>query len=109
MNKFYIRPCPFCGGKANIKANYSSGYYYVRVQCVVCDAQGRSYRAEKYSIKDAELAVTAWNLRAYDRINPEDIDALAYVREFRKQNEKVNHSPDEFIPSENISPDDMGK
>ena len=109
MNKFYIRPCPFCGGKADIKSNYSGGYDYVRVQCLVCDAQGRTYRTRNYTVKDDELAVTAWNLRAYDRIDPEDIDAVAYVKEFGRRSEKVNHTLDEFIPRENISPDNMTK
>ena len=115
MSRMRLRRCPFCGGKANTMWNYSGGFYYIRVRCNVCEAQGKSYKSEEnptdneWDTFECRMAASAWNMRAYDRIDPEDIDALAYVREFGKQNEKVNHSPDEFIPRENILPDDMGK
>lgn len=46
-------PCPFCGGKANIKPS-SSGFF---VECNDCTA--RTYYYEKRSV-----AVEAWNRRA---------------------------------------------
>lgn len=82
MSAIRIRPCPFCGGKGRIKRNYSSGFYYTRVQCIVCDSQSRTYRNVEEVEVDDRLAISAWNLRAYDKIKPDDIDAIAFAKEF---------------------------
>ena len=82
MSAIRIRPCPFCGGQGRVKTNQSGAYYYTRVQCVVCDSQSRTYRSVKSTAVEDTLAITAWNLRAYDKINPDDIDAIAFAKEF---------------------------
>ena len=91
-----LRRCPFCGGKANVMWNYSGGFYYTRVKCTVCEAQGKSYKSEEnptdneWDTFECRMAASAWNMRAYDRIDPKDIDIAAYVEEFGK---KENSNP----------------
>lgn len=86
-----LRRCPFCGGKPVLMWNYSDGFYYTRVKCTVCDAQCKSYKSDncpsdkEWDTQECRRAVGAWNLRAYDRIDPDDIDAAAYIREFGRK------------------------
>lgn len=51
-----LKPCPFCGGEAKLKA-WSWPYDRFRVQCAACRCQASGLRA------DPEDAITAWNTR----------------------------------------------
>lgn len=92
MSKLKLRRCPFCGGKATLSSNYSNGWHYVRAYCVVCDSQGKSFRSKDdpesndWDTLECRKAVAAWNLRAYDRIDPDDIDVAEYKKEFGHKN-----------------------
>ena len=49
-----LKPCPFCGGRADIhKCHHSKKYY---VYCVVCSVETKHYLFDK----DAS---SAWNMR----------------------------------------------
>ena len=53
---YKLKPCPFCGGKAETgKLNDINDYPYF-VECVKCDAAFRSFESEKEAVK-------MWNTR----------------------------------------------
>ena len=67
-----LKPCPFCGGSADL---YSRGTRYgiiIYAKCDVCDAQTRAKTAKGDPYKDdgfweqmaAESVITLWNSRA---------------------------------------------
>lgn len=67
-----LKPCPFCGGKAKMKASWSASVY---VECMSCFAQAMHFLpAADYCADDR--AAEAWNRRTYQ---PEEIE-----REFMK-------------------------
>lgn len=88
MAKIKVRRCPFCGGKASLKYNYSNSRYYIRVSCYVCEAQGKSYKSNEnpndsdWDSFECQEAIHAWNLRAYDKMDLDDIDVEEYRKEF---------------------------
>ena len=88
MSSMYLRPCPFCGGKPHLMWNRSNDTYYIRVWCPICDSKGKSYKSDtnptskEFNTPECRMAADAWNLRAYDKIDPNDIDIYAYVKEF---------------------------
>lgn len=53
---YELKPCPFCGGKAEMLYG-GADYYYGK--CTVCGVDGIKH-------KDFELAIEAWNRRSYD-------------------------------------------
>ena len=66
-----IRPCPFCGGKAELVAVVYKGMGSYCVQCQTCGAQSRYCAMDACFISDmnggnpsGERAVNAWNRRA---------------------------------------------
>ena len=41
--------CPFCGGTATLRTNYSrkSDSWFVRMSCEICSAQSKSFEDDK--------------------------------------------------------------
>lgn len=61
-----LKPCPFCGCKAELVTERFSCY----VRCMVCGAKTISHFIGKLDKKDGyELAVEAWNRRAKHETN----------------------------------------
>lgn len=54
-----LKPCPFCGGKANFwESKANNGYLYgYAVRCSVCRSRSKTYGSEEY-------AMAAWNRRS---------------------------------------------
>ena len=53
-----LKPCPFCGGEAELKINYCAAY----IKCKVCDVSTKHIlESPIYCAKDK--AVEAWNGR----------------------------------------------
>lgn len=58
-----LKPCPFCGGEAKVKA-YSNGYnIWFRVMCDDCGVAQDGIRNGYYG---EEQAIEAWNRRVHD-------------------------------------------
>jgi len=57
-----LKPCPFCGGEANLVGYGLTGVMKV-VQCSDCGARTRAFDPK---IKRGENAIDAWNRRASD-------------------------------------------
>ena len=62
-----LKPCPFCGGEAELKKYMCSlgndGYYVV--ECKICGAKGKAIRNTSFiSENDEKRAIEAWNRRA---------------------------------------------
>ena len=55
-----LKPCPFCGGKAEIKKHEEWGWFQYEVYCKNCDA---SFDA---SFSSKEAARNHWNRRVND-------------------------------------------
>lgn len=52
-----LKPCPFCGGEAEVKTNYEYGKARgAFVFCIKCDMTSRIYSTRQYAIK-------VWNRR----------------------------------------------
>lgn len=82
-----LKPCPFCGGRANIK-EYDNGYksngFYVALYQVGCnkcriyftrDSEFRLADGQlEFKINGYDLAVSLWNTRARIIDNGEDVD-----------------------------------
>ena len=60
MMKDKLKPCPFCGGKADL-VNYGLTSRLKIVQCLDCGARTRVFDPE---VKRGESACDAWNRRA---------------------------------------------
>ena len=52
-----LKPCPFCGGKADIKEAFPESYI---VYCVICECMFARF------FKDEETARSEWNKRERD-------------------------------------------
>lgn len=53
-----LKPCPFCGGRANAINTITQGYAY----CVDCKAK-ISFMNNKFGQKGMNNAIKAWNTR----------------------------------------------
>lgn len=70
---FDLKPCPFCGGKAEFGKNQrtdNSGKGFYFVQCLECHARATNIGGTSFDTE--EKAVKAWNSRVND-------DALSLV------------------------------
>lgn len=74
MNEPELKPCPFCGGMASIKAKTKSYGLVIWCECNNCYARAEGYCAniekEDASIKNIESckikAIEGWNRRVSD-------------------------------------------
>ena len=66
-NETELKPCPFCGGSADLFERYSATKRsnYVQVRCCECGAQGGpyKYRTEARAKRARKLAINNWNRR----------------------------------------------
>ena len=59
-----LKPCPFCGGEANLFSEESiDGGYGHWVICQSCGAKALTYYDVLYKSKAKEYAVNTWNRR----------------------------------------------
>lgn len=66
-----LKPCPFCGGKAEMTGDDNPVFFLCRVHCLHCNGNsGRYFRTQ------AE-AITAWN----QRTEPREREADQFVEE----------------------------
>lgn len=80
---FDLKPCPFCGGKADFGKNQRAdesgkGFYFV--QCLECHARATNICGTSFETE--EKAVKAWNSRVND-------EALSFVT--RRLNASQEH------------------
>ena len=69
MNSPNLKPCPFCGGEADIaKGTDRLGYWWVKAYCRVCRAGiSDSYNPKRdwiYQEDAMQSVVAAWNRRS---------------------------------------------
>ncbi len=69
MTKMKLKPCPFCGGKADTNEKYYLSYDAWLVYCIRCNCSTTKFTGdtdEDYNTRKAqgkELAISAWNKR----------------------------------------------
>ena len=61
-----LKPCPFCGGKAEIEHNEILTLMFSYVVCRNCGAKTGEYRVNSTYSSD-EKAIEAWNRRAGEK------------------------------------------
>ena len=67
-----LKPCPFCGGEADLWAKPGSYGWFTVCQCSVCSASGKTFSLGQEcddnweNTKAAKRAVDAWNRRCPD-------------------------------------------
>lgn len=79
MSDLYLRPCPFCGGKAELKVYRTpqpASYVYVR--CRICGSRTRDVEISMEYSSD-EVAAKLWNSRA-ERKRSENVIKLYKLR-----------------------------
>lgn len=69
MNKPDLKPCPFCGGKANYysRVDYVAGIRWISAICTGCDVEkdGSYWGTGEHEPANAfETAAFSWNKRA---------------------------------------------
>ncbi len=65
-----LLPCPFCGGKAKIYMEHKKIGLTLWGECTECSAKTDGYRPKDdlESFEECkELAIAAWNRRAYEQ------------------------------------------
>lgn len=66
-----LKPCPFCGGEADILINCGRYSYFAVVQCSMCSSSGKAYSAgadrdDEGRIRSAAIrSAKAWNRRVF--------------------------------------------
>lgn len=60
----YLKPCPFCGGKADMSEYPECGVYIASVYCTGCDADMTYWGTTRDEA--AKTAMAAWNRRTGD-------------------------------------------
>ncbi|MGE9941087.1 Lar family restriction alleviation protein [Bariatricus sp. SGI.161] len=64
MSKIIVKPCPFCGGKADL-CSFAFLHVEAFIKCKKCGCRTLTYKGQDY--EDVKyLAVTAWNRREAD-------------------------------------------
>ena len=70
-----LKPCPFCGGEANMYANYNRTCHcwFVFCQCTVCGGTGKTKSTKidpvlsDWNDLACKEAVSSWNRRSEQR------------------------------------------
>lgn len=81
-----IKPCPFCGGKADIFCNYSRNGYLVFVKCGSCSAQSGVKLSTESPVDDhwanvpCTTVIENWNRRYAEEL----ADFAAWLAEKRE-------------------------
>lgn len=65
MTEIKLKPCPFCGGKAEFETNVNVLYKTIWVCCKKCKVNTMNFESDLYSCA-AEKAAEAWNRRDYN-------------------------------------------
>ena len=68
-----LKPCPHCGGEAELQSNYvyKARGFFIMCKCTMCGAQGKTCFSEEDPVETEERlelppyrnAVNAWNMR----------------------------------------------
>jgi len=65
-----LKPCPFCGGEANLYRTYGRYGWFITAQCEVCGARSKIFWTRSdpndpdfWECKAASKATVAWNRR----------------------------------------------
>lgn len=86
-----MKPCPHCGGEPYIVTQYNKrlNKFMIYCRCDVCGAQGKTYAScnnpaeADWESPESESAISAWNLRTYERLENALQDAA----------KNIEHSP----------------
>ena len=62
-----LKPCPFCGGKAEIEHEYIFGFEYSTIKCEKCRVKTAPIKVS-FTYSSDERAAEAWNRRTNDGI-----------------------------------------
>lgn len=65
MKEYNLKPCPFCGGIAQVMHYRNAVNEYSYVKCTVCECGTANVIVAAYHCSD-DLAVEAWNKRVSD-------------------------------------------
>ena len=67
-----IKPCPFCGGKADIRHGTVNMDIVYRVECLSCHVTTAQFFVDDHHTEAEEIcmAVNAWNRRENDGNKP---------------------------------------
>ena len=68
MTMSKLKPCPFCGGSAELQEDMWPRFVY----CTVCNA--RTKNMPQFGDEGSKAAVEAWNRRVQDGTNHRDDD-----------------------------------
>ncbi len=71
-----LKPCPFCGGKAELRRYGDSAYYYI--ECTQCEVGAYFYNTDND-------AIAAWNMRTEAENNTRLIAAAPKMYELLKE------------------------
>ncbi len=65
-----LKPCPFCGGEADLYREYGRRSWFISVRCEVCEARSRAHETRKDADEEdfwecgaAAKAKRDWNRR----------------------------------------------
>ena len=61
-----LKPCPHCGGDADIEIIYAKYSTLVKVKCCVCGSETKAYKVNSENpeqCRGARKAICSWNLR----------------------------------------------
>lgn len=94
MNEVDLMPCPFCGGKVNLKTydlrGYRGNYEYV-VECDNCNIRFREYDVYQSANEAKQKVIGQWNTR---KPMDEGIEKLKEEMVFYEQIKKETEEKD---------------
>ena len=114
-----LKPCPHCGGEADVYRRFIPGADYidnivVHVKCECCGASGKEFPVSQDPCDDAvgwddpeiseasKSAISAWNLRRadeeYEYVMKEVLSAVGSLRDIVEQ--RANREDGEPLPGE---------